>query len=200
MGGGVTIAGPGVGPPRPEGIVSAQDGDVRLVSVASAGRVGGLLGPVSALSLEGFDALGDIEIRDDATISTSALSPVFRSLPGATGPPEQLTGPFVNAEGRIDFLGNIRLNPSPPAAGDVFLGTDSGGNRYFIRPRPRPTEGAGDVAIRGRDLLVRDSDVRAFTPGRGYDRSARTVRCHSMPWLMVVSTIWLHEVIWVWMI
>jgi filamentous hemagglutinin family protein len=138
------------------GFVSAPGGDVALVSVAGPGRVSGFAAGVAQPALEGFAALGRIEIVDDAILSSSGLGPgdiAFRGdvIELRTLLARRLAGLAVVAT---------------PAPGDVVLSVLASGGRLVLRATPR-TESAGRILVRGEDLLLVDSELRAVNLGPG---------------------------------
>jgi filamentous hemagglutinin family protein len=138
------------------GFVSAPGGDVALVSVAGPGRVSGFAAGVAQPALEGFAALGGIEILDDVILSSSGLGPgdvAFRGdvIELRTLLARRLAGLAVVAT---------------PAPGDVVLSVLASGGRLVLRATPR-TESAGRILVRGGDLLLVDSELRAVNLGPG---------------------------------
>ena len=141
---GVTISGAGLG------FVSAPEGEVLVVSVASPGTVRGAAAARLAPDVSDFAALGSVDVVDDAIVSVSGLSPATR-----------LTG--LSSAELLARWGETRFAGGPDA---VFLGTLPSGAPLWFHPFVRP-EGAGTLAVRAHDLRVVDSDLRAITPGNG---------------------------------
>ncbi len=135
------------------GFLSALQGDVALVAVASTGRISGVGGPASALALQGFSTLGDVRVTGEATVSSSAISPSL-SIAGLDLlelTHDQLAGP----------LGELTFAPDD----ETVPVADVGGRTLYLRPAI-PELGAGDVVVRARDLHVERADLRSVTPGR----------------------------------
>lgn len=157
-----------------DALVSAMDGDVRLVAVASAGEVRGVLGATEDIVLQGFDALGDVTLRDGAIVSSGAISPRFTpAIDPMTGdptltPPDQLSGLFIGADGDPTALAELAfvVGGQAPQPGDVVL-SDGPTIDLVLRPRARPADGAGRIAIHADDLTIVDASVQALNPGDG---------------------------------
>jgi filamentous hemagglutinin family protein len=143
----------------PDGFLSAEEGALRLVSVASSGVV---LDPGTGASLElsGFEGLGEISITDDAILTTGI-------------PPDAVAGNvFANPPQRVSDL--QRGSPIPLVSfplvdelqpGDVLLAPFRDGFSV-IRPLPRGESG-GRIEVKARDLEIVDSDLRTVTLGDG---------------------------------
>lgn len=151
--------------------LEAQDGDVRLISVDSAGQVHGIFDETDAIRLEGFRAFGDIQLLDGAQVSSSAIAPRFFPFFNIMGepsltPPTQLAGLFLGPDGTPITLASVRALAGGQALqpGDVLL-EDGLTFDLVLRPNVLPNDGAGTVMIRANDLLIRDSSVQALNPG-----------------------------------
>lgn len=139
-----------------EGFLSAPGGDVALVAVAGPGRVSGFGAGPARPALEGFAALGSIEIVGDAIVSSSGLGPADVVFQGDVIELRTLLAR------RLAGLAVV----AAPLPGDVVLSTLASGDRLVLRATPR-TEGAGRIVVRGGDLLLVDSELRAVNLGPG---------------------------------
>ncbi len=155
-----------------DAFLSAPGGRLALVSVASGGDVRGLGQPGAELRLEGFGALGDIELRNDASVSASSegFGPDLAVLCAGTASCQQdlvFSRSELVAAGLVEG-GNLFVqpgSPSSPRPNDVGLIANPGLQIYqVIRARPRG-EQAGRVEVRGRSLALADSEIQALNVG-----------------------------------
>ncbi|MBK7949104.1 MAG: filamentous hemagglutinin N-terminal domain-containing protein [Deltaproteobacteria bacterium] len=180
VGGDITVAGD-LDSSEPRGIISALDGNISLVSADSAGRVSGLFESSAEISLFGFRSLGDIQIVDDATISSQGLTPVFRLLPPAGSddvltPRDSLIVSFFDASGVEQQLADVVIVDSgdAPEAADVLVGMrESTGQQYLLRPRIRGEEGSETSRY---SRMTSRSSIRIFAPPLRVAEMAETSR------------------------
>jgi filamentous hemagglutinin family protein len=159
------VGGPLVVDGARQGVLFAPGGSIRLISVASAGIVQNILLSNAEVILEGFERLGPIELVDTAIVAVDGLEP-------QTGDDDQPTplSVITSAGGCVAGVNPACIFDLPEdefrAGIDVELAR-GGGRVLVLRPSDFP---GGEIMVRGRSMLIEDSDLRSVSYGPGGGR------------------------------